>query len=334
MPRSLRIEKENGVYHIINRGNYRQDLFINEGAHQAFEECLFEACVKCGWILEGFCVMTNHFHLVVRTPKGNLIYGMKWLQSTFANRYHKFRKVHGKLFQGRYKSLIVEEDGYLGALLHYTHLNPVRAGMTDVAGLRDYRWSSYWYLNHPAKRPEFMDCSGALLAAGGLADTSYGRGKYRDYLNWLTSDKAAQDEMAFDKMCRGWALGTKDFKKALIAEAVDTSEDEDEPSKKVPRYDGATLQEANELRWELVLEQCLEALNKTPNDSAKDIKSADWKILIAAVLKCKTSATNVWIADQLNMGVPHAVSRYTSTFKQNGKDNETPFQELIANITT
>jgi len=81
MPRSLRIEKENGVYHIINRGNYRQDLFINEGTHRSFEKCLFETCEKCGWILEGFCVMTNHFHLVVRTPKGNLIYGMKWLQS-------------------------------------------------------------------------------------------------------------------------------------------------------------------------------------------------------------------------------------------------------------
>lgn len=232
MPRSLRIEKENGVYHIINRGSEGQDVFINEGAHQSFEECLFETCEKCGWILEGFCVMTNHFHLVVRTPKGNLIYGMKWLQSTFANRYHQFRKGHGKLFQGRYKSLIVEEDGYLGALLHYTHLNPARAGITDIKRLRDYRWSSYWYLNHPAKRPAFMDCSGALLAAGGLADTSYGRRKYADYLNWLTSDKAAQDEMAFGKMCRGWALGTKDFKKALIAEATDTmeEEDEDEPS--------------------------------------------------------------------------------------------------------
>ena len=337
MPRSLRIEKENGVYHIINRGNYRRDVFINEGAHRSFEECLFETCVKCGWILEGFCVMTNHFHLVVRTPNGNLIYGMKWLQSTFANRYHKFRKVHGKLFQGRYKSLIVEEEGYLDALLHYTHLNPVRARMTDVAGLRDYRWSSYWYLNHPAKRPEFMDCTGALAAAGGLADTSYGRRKYVDYLKWLASDKAAQDEMAFDKMCRGWALGSKDFKKALIAEVADEDASEDEekdPTKKVPRYDGATLQEANELRWELVLEQCMVALEKSPTDITSAIKSADWKVLIAAVLKCKTSATNVWIADNLNMGVPHAVSRYTGIFKQNKKDHETPFQELIANITT
>lgn len=76
MARSLRIEKENGVYHIINRGNYRQDLFINESSHLSFENCLLEACEKCEWVLEGFCVMTNHFHLVVRTPKGNLIYGM------------------------------------------------------------------------------------------------------------------------------------------------------------------------------------------------------------------------------------------------------------------
>jgi putative transposase len=98
MARSLRIERANGVYHIINRGNYRHDLFINDGAHEAFERCLFEACEKCGWILEGHCVMTNHFHLVIRTPQGNLSYGMKWLQATFANRYHRFRKVHGKLF--------------------------------------------------------------------------------------------------------------------------------------------------------------------------------------------------------------------------------------------
>ncbi|HAV14319.1 MAG TPA: transposase [Opitutae bacterium] len=334
MPRSLRIEKENGVYHIINRGNYRQDVFINEGAHQSFEKCLFETCEKCGWILEGFCVMTNHFHLVVRTPKGNLIYGMKWLQSTFANRYHKFRKVHGKLFQGRYKSLIVEEDGYLGALLHYTHLNPVRAGMTDVKGLRDYRWSSYWYLNHPAKRPAFMDCSGALLAAGGLADTSYGRCKYADYLNWLTNDKGAQDKMAFDKMCRGWALGTKAFKKALIAEVEDDNEEGDEPTSKVPRYDGATLQEANELRWELMLDACMQLLQKTEVDCSLDIKSADWKILIAAVLKSRTSATNGWIANNLNMGVPHAVSRYVGTFKANKQDTEEAFKELIAKVTT
>jgi hypothetical protein len=78
----------------------------------------------------------------------------------------------------------------------------------------------------------------------------------------------------------------------------------------------------------------MQTLNKTDQDTTNDIKSADWKILIAAVLKSKTSATNVWIAHQLNMGVPHAVSRYVGRFKQNGNQNEDSFLELIANITT
>jgi len=328
MARSLRIEKENGVYHIINRGNYRQDLFVNEGAHLAFEQCLFEACEKCEWVLEGYCVMTNHFHLVVRTPKGNLIYGMKWLQSTFANRYHRFRKLHGKLFQGRYKSLIVEEASYLGALLHYVHLNPVRAGMVKIADLNKYRWSSYWYLFNKRARPPFLNCSGALQAAGSLADTPKGRRQYLDYLKWLSADAMAQKEMAFEKMCRGWALGTKDFKKGLLEEAENSEEEDDstEALATVPRYDGESLREANELRWEMLLEKGLLAMNKSAGSIAGDLKSAAWKVRLAALLKQKTSATNVWITEQLNMGTPDAVSRYVSEFKQNREDKKKAYR--------
>lgn len=332
MPRSLRIEKENGVYHIINRGNYRQDLFINEGAHSSFETCLFEACEKCEWVLEGFCVMTNHFHLVVRTPKGNLIYGMKWLQSTFANRYHHYRKVHGKLFQGRYKSLIVEEDSHLGALLHYVHLNPVRARMVTVEQLKEYRWSSYWYLFNKRARPAFLDCSGALEAAGGLADTPKGRQQYMNYLKWLSTDDTAQKEMSFDKMCRGWALGTKAFKKALLEE-VEQDEEADE-SEVVPRYDGGNLREANELRWEMLLDKGLAAMGQHANSILNEPKSAVWKVSLAALLKQKTSATNVWITKQLNMGTPDAVSRYVSEFRKADGDKNMAFKELTTKVMT
>jgi hypothetical protein len=256
----------------------------------------------------------------------------------FANRYHKFRKVRGKLFQDRCKSLIVEEDSYLGAFLHYTHLNPARASMTDVAGLRDYRWSSYWYLQRPTKRPGVLDCSGALEAAGGLPDTSYGRKKYAEYLQWLSTDNKARKEMAFEKMCKGWAVRTKQFKKALIEEAkeeVDAGMDVpgETGSRKMPRYDGETLREANKLRWELVLEQCMKSLDKTSENVKKDKKSADWKIMIAVALKHTTSATNIWIADALNMGVPHAVSRYVGMFGQSGEETKPAFQKIIANIT-
>jgi len=95
-------------------------------------------------------------------------------------------------------------------------------------------------------------------------------------------------------MCRGWALGTKEFKKALIEEANRESElSEDEGEKRLPRYDGETLREANELQWELLLERCLLALDKTIDDCVKDKKTSEWKVLVAALLKEKTSATNV-----------------------------------------
>ncbi|MEO0508825.1 MAG: transposase [Verrucomicrobiota bacterium] len=338
MARSLRIEKENGVYHIINRGNYRQDLFINEGAHTSFENCLFEACEKCGWVLEGFCVMTNHFHLVVRTPKGNLIYGMKWLQSTFANRYHQFRKVHGKLFQGRYKSLIVEEDSHLGALLHYVHLNPVRAGMVTIDELKHYRWSSYWYLFNKRKRPPFLDSTGALIGSGGLADTPKGRMQYEDYLRWLSTDNAAQKEFAFEKMCRGWAIGTKDFKKALLKELEksDDVDNEDNTSERdtILRYDGASLREANELQWELLLEKGLSVLEKNAEALVNDKKSEAWKVLLATLLKQKSSATNVWITQKLNMGTSDAVSRYVSEFKHSRGHEKKAYKSLITKVMT
>jgi REP element-mobilizing transposase RayT len=329
MARSLRIERANGVYHVINRGNYRQDLFINAGAYQSFESCLFEVCEKCAWILEGFCVMTNHFHLVIRTPEGNLSYGMKWLQGTFANRYHHYRKVHGKLFQGRFKSLIVEEDGYLGALQHYVNLNPLRAGMCTVDELETYRWSSYWYLWNPRKRPEFMDLSGALEHAGGLRDTPAGRKKYREYLTWLSTDAPAQKEMAFEKMCRGWALGTKSFKQGLL---------ESEGLLKEGSFDGVQLEgkelrEANELQWEHQLERMLSILDKNDRAILSDRKSAQWKVWIADVLKRHTAAPNVWIAAKLNMGAPQFVSMLTSRFNQQKQKRDTAYQEFIQNIT-
>ena len=265
---------------------------------------------------------------------GILISGMKWLQSTFANRYHRFRKVHGKLFQGRYKSLIVEEGDYLGALLHYVHLNPVRASMVSVEDLKRYRWSSYWYLQHKEKRPAFMDCTGALEAAGGLTDTPKGRAQYAKYLSWLAEDDVAKKEMAFEKMCRGWALGTKDFQRALLKELEDAREEDErgDHSESVARYYGEGLREANRLRWEMLLESGLCFFGKDADSIAMDLKSANWKVLLAALLKQKTSATNVWITKHLNMGTPDAVSRYVSEFRQNHGYETPEYQTLTTKV--
>ena len=85
MPRKLRLEYPGACYHVINRGNYRANIFKTEGARAAFESCLFEACQKSRWVLHAFVVMSNHYHLALETPELGLVAGMQWLQGTFAN---------------------------------------------------------------------------------------------------------------------------------------------------------------------------------------------------------------------------------------------------------
>src|SRR4051812_35483854 len=132
MPRKTRLEFPGAIYHVINRGNDKAWIFKQESAKQSFEECIFEACAKNAWILHAYVIMGNHFHLAVETPEGNLVAGMQWLQSKFANRLNKLRDARGHLFQGRYKALLVEPGGALGELCHYIHLNPVRAGIAPI----------------------------------------------------------------------------------------------------------------------------------------------------------------------------------------------------------
>jgi hypothetical protein len=234
------------------------------------------------------------------------------------------------VFQGRFKSLIVEEDSYLGALQHYVHLNPVRAGMWVVDKLKAYRWSSYWYLWNPRKRPEFMDISGALEHVGGLKYTPSGRENYCVYLDWLSADEPAQKEMAFEKMCRGWALGTSSFKRDLLELEGLLLKD---GSFESIQMEGRELREANELQWENLLERVLSALDKDDEAISSEKKSAWWKVWGACVLKSNTAATNVWIADKLNRGATQSVSMLTSRFKRQKQDKEAAYLRFIQNIT-
>ena len=127
MARPLRMESEAGVYHVLNRGNYRAAIFRTEKAKAAFLKCLDEACGKTGWRVHAWCIMSNHYHLALSTPRANLVDGMRWLQGTFSVRFNRLRKEYGHLFQCRYKSLVVDPGEPLGPLCHDIHLNPVRA---------------------------------------------------------------------------------------------------------------------------------------------------------------------------------------------------------------
>src|SRR4051812_35686663 len=104
MARPVRMESAAGVYHLLNRGNYRAAIFRSDRTKEAFLKCLAETCRRTDWRVHAWCLMSNHFHLAVSTPRANLVEGMRWMQGTFANRFNRHRRERGHLFQGRYKS--------------------------------------------------------------------------------------------------------------------------------------------------------------------------------------------------------------------------------------
>ena len=145
MARKLRLEYAGACYHVINRGNYRANIFAPKGAGEAFERCLGETCLRFRWRMHAFVIMRNHFHLAVETPEPNLSEGMKYLQGTWANRFNRFQGQSGRPFQGRYKALHVEPGHALAQVAHYLHLNPVRTKVVTCERLRDFRLSSFWW---------------------------------------------------------------------------------------------------------------------------------------------------------------------------------------------
>lgn len=309
MARKLRLEFPGAIYHVINRGNYRAWLFKTEGSRRAFEDCLFDACARSEWRLHAFVVMGNHFHLAVETPLGNLVAGMQWMQSTFANRFNKMRGERGHLFQGRYKSLVVEEGPALGMVCDYIHLNPVRAGIVDANGLADYRYSSFWFLNQPKLRPGCLDVSTALGQAGGLADTPAGRQCYAEYLSWQATDGPAGKSKAYVSLSKGWALGSAGFKQALVKDhslAVDAR-----------AWESSGVRELREVVWQGKLDQLLLAVSE--KDKRDQRKSAPWKVRLAEMMKASTEAPNTWLAERLGMGSGAYLSKHVGLARRKVK---------------
>src|SRR3989454_2896165 len=156
MAPKLRLEYPGAIYHLMTRGDRREAIFRDDYDRQRFLETLAEACAKTDWQVHAYCLMSNHFHLVVETPQANLVAGMKWLLGTYTGRFNRRHKLFGHLFSGRYKSLIVDGSGsgYLKAVCDYVHLNPVRAKLLGSdQKLSAFGWSSYpLYLEAPGKR--------------------------------------------------------------------------------------------------------------------------------------------------------------------------------------
>ncbi|MDD4013500.1 MAG: transposase [Candidatus Omnitrophica bacterium] len=141
MARPCRFESENTFYHLTSRGDDRKKIYASEFDHEKFLEYVLKAKKRYRFRLYAYVLMTNHHHLLVETLQANLSKIMHFINGSYTTYYNTKRKRAGHLFQGRYKSIIVDKDSYFLELTRYIHLNPVRAKITQLP--EEYRWSSY-----------------------------------------------------------------------------------------------------------------------------------------------------------------------------------------------
>jgi putative transposase len=297
MPRPLRIEYEGALYHVMSRGDRREAIFLEDADRDGFLRALGEACAKTAWQVHAYCLMSNHFHLVVETPRPNLALGMKWLLGTYTQRFNRRHKHWGHLFGGRYKAQQIDgrSQDYLRRACDYVHLNPVRAGMIEKdARLDSFPWSSYAAYRRPKLRWPWLRVD-RLLGEHGLGDdTAASRREFERRMN--EARLAPEDET---HLRSGWKIGAEDFRDWL-AEKLSRRGRKGEQARERNETDEA-------LAEGMVLE-ALAAIRWREIDLVMQPKGHRVKVEIAQRLRGQTAMTRQWIADRLRMGSASYVS--------------------------
>ena len=218
MARALRIEYAGAVYHVMARGNQGQAVFRDDQDRRRFWETLGEAGAKTGWRIHAYVRMGNHYHLLVETPAGDLVAGMKWLPGVHTQRFNRRHKVFGRLFQGCFNAVVIDSHatGCFEVVASCIHLTPARAGLVRIGkeSLKRYRWSSYPRYLSPAGRGPAWLCVARVMAAEGVK-----AGDRRRYEADMESRvlalglKEGRQELAakWRAWRRGWYVGEEGF---------------------------------------------------------------------------------------------------------------------------
>lgn len=301
MPRLMRIEYPGAIYHVMSRGDQGDPIFCDEGDCHEFLKTLAEACGKTGFAVHAYCLMKNHFHLVVETPEGKLVAGMRWLLSTYSNRFNHRHRRHGHLLSGRYKALVVEGsgDGYLRTACDDTHLNPVRARLLPLESrLLEYPWSSFGvYLTAPRHRPGWLRVERLLGEHGIAQDTEAGR---REFERRMEARRAGEgDPEQWKGMRRGWCLGGQEFQRRLLERLH---------GQLGPDHSGEMRARAGRARAEAIITEEMKRLRWKEGEWSRRAKSDPHKLALAARLRRETTLTIAQISERLRMGSRKSVA--------------------------
>lgn len=178
MARPLRIEYPGALYHVTSRGNARKKIFRDDQDNEYFLDTLTSVVKRYNWLCHAYCLMDNHYHLMIETPDANLSKGMRQLNGLYTQRYNKRHSKTGHVFQGRFKALLVQKDSYLLELSRYVVLNPVRA--RTVEDPKDWKWSSYPATAGLIKTPDYVAVDWLLQQFGNNRKTAQAR--YKEFV--------------------------------------------------------------------------------------------------------------------------------------------------------
>jgi putative transposase len=313
MARKLRVQYPGAIYHLMNRGDHREAIFCDDLDRAEFLNCVTQTCTKTLWQVHGFCLMANHFHLIVETPQPNLVAGMKWFLGVYTSRFNRRHNLSGHLFSGRYKAVIIDGsgNGYLKTVGDYVHLNPVRANLLrPEQSLETYVWSSYpHYLQEPFRRPAWLRVD-RLLGEWGIAkDSKAGRQQFATQMELRRRTEADAD---FKMLRRSWCFGSEEFRRELLAE-VD--------KKQGKWHYGPEFYESAEAKAEALIQSELQQKGYTEAQLKMRRKGDPFKVMLAQKLRSETTVTMAWIANRLQMGTRGHLSHL---LYWNGKEHNTP----------
>ena len=223
MARPLRITYPGAFYHVTSRGNERKDVFKSKRDRERFFEYLESASQRYDAVVHAYCLMGNHYHLLMETPSGNLSQIMRHINGAYTTYFNVKRKRSGHLFQGRYKAILIDIDEYAKELSRYIHLNPVRARMVETP--EEYEWSSYQFYIGKQKPPEWLHIDFILGYFG--EKVSIAKKQYQQFVNMLDNKEYESPLM---EVVSSTILGAPDF----IAFIKDTYLAGKKPDKDLP----------------------------------------------------------------------------------------------------
>lgn len=224
MARQLRIEYEGAFYHVTSRGNQKEDIFFDDRDRERFLEILKRTKDRYRYLLHAYCLMRNHYHLLLETPQANLSQVMQNINTSYTVYINKRHGRFGHLFQGRFKAIIVDKEGYLLQLSRYIHLNPVRSGITD-SPMR-YKWSSYHEFFGSRGRGGLIEANDTLSYFS--KNRSAAIKKYREFVEAGTID----DRSWLDEVKAGAILGREEFIESIKRLLGEKEGNDDIPSLK------------------------------------------------------------------------------------------------------